>query len=222
MARRKTAESGDGDAQQPSTPDVKPTAALNVQREVIKVNNANQSELKHTLDDTLKRFLGGPDQFKTIHRHTDVRLALGWSCVFIASGTALYGYQTQFEKSKFVVWTGVILYVLLTSIQTLYAYFIEGRTVYVGKRKTFTKRIETERITIESHAHPSSPSSPPKYELSVLYIRSTNNGKSLLHRGKIQDSLGFNAFYDEDGVLDQVVFEEWVRGLVIKAAGDAE
>ena len=32
-------------------------------------------------------------------------------------------------------------YVLLTTIQTLYAYFIEGDIVFVGKRKTFDKRV---------------------------------------------------------------------------------
>lgn len=32
-------------------------------------------------------------------------------------------------------------YVLLTSIQSLYAYFIEGNIVYVGKRKTYTNRV---------------------------------------------------------------------------------
>ena len=32
-------------------------------------------------------------------------------------------------------------YVLLTTIQTLYAYFVEGDIVFVGKRKTFDKRV---------------------------------------------------------------------------------
>jgi len=32
-------------------------------------------------------------------------------------------------------------YIILTALQTLYAYFIEGNTVFVGKRKTFSKRV---------------------------------------------------------------------------------
>jgi signal peptidase complex subunit 2 len=56
-----------------------------------------------------QQLLGRPDLFKTIHQHTDVRLALGWAGVFIAAGTALYGWKTEFEKSKPVVWTGMIL-----------------------------------------------------------------------------------------------------------------
>jgi signal peptidase complex subunit 2 len=53
----------------------------------------------------------------------------------------LYGYKFDFEKSKPVVWVGVIIYVLLTTVQTVYAHFVEKETVFVGKRKTFSKRV---------------------------------------------------------------------------------
>jgi hypothetical protein len=32
-------------------------------------------------------------------------------------------------------------YVILTLLQTLYAYFVEGDIIFVGKRKTFDKRV---------------------------------------------------------------------------------
>ena len=82
-----------------------------------------------------------PELFKQIHLHTDVRLALGWLSVLVAAGTALYGYKVDFEKAKPVVWVGVTLYMLLTTVQTLYGYFVEKDTVFVGKRKTFSKRV---------------------------------------------------------------------------------
>ncbi|KAF8518426.1 microsomal signal peptidase 25 kDa subunit-domain-containing protein [Hysterangium stoloniferum] len=221
MARRKASENGAAAPADSAADEVPKTAGARTEpREVIKVNNANLTELKHALDDALKRILGRPDQFKTIHQHTDVRLALGWAGVFVASGTALYGYKTEFEKSKPIVWFGVVLYIILTSVQTLYAYFIEGSIVYVGKRKTFAKRIETERITVESRTRPSTPTSPPKYEISLSYVRSSNSGKSLLHKGKVNDVRGYNAFFDEDGVLDQDIFEEWIRASVDKATGE--
>jgi len=40
-------------------------------------------------------------------------------------------------------------YILLTTLQTLYAYFIEGDIVFVGKRKTFDKRV---RSVLPRHA----------------------------------------------------------------------
>ena len=80
--------------------------------------------------------------------------------MFVAAGTALYGYKIDFEKSKPVVTIGLVLcasppldlfsclssygydrYMVLTALSTLYAYFIEGETVFVGKRKTFSKRV---------------------------------------------------------------------------------
>lgn len=81
-------------------------------------------------------------------------------------------------------------------------------------------QIETERITIESRTQPSTPTSPPKYELSLSYVRSSNSGKSLLHRGKGHDVGGYNSFFDEEGTLDQDVFEEWLRGLVENVTGE--
>ncbi|KAF8498855.1 microsomal signal peptidase 25 kDa subunit-domain-containing protein [Gautieria morchelliformis] len=221
MARRKVAANGAADVSESSTSAApKIVGADSEPRDVIKANNANLTELKHTLDDALKRFLGRPDQFKTIHQHTDVRLALGWAGVFVATGTALYGWKVEFERSKPIVWAGMILYIILTSVQTLYAYFVEGDIVYAGKRKTFAKRIETERITIESRTQPSTSTSPPKYELSLAYVRSSNSGKALLHRGKGHDVRGYNYFFDEEGTLDQDVFEEWVRGLVANVTGE--
>ncbi|KAI0767964.1 microsomal signal peptidase 25 kDa subunit-domain-containing protein, partial [Irpex lacteus] len=136
------------------------TPSVDVQREEVKVNNASVTDMKHACDDALKRFLSRPDLFNQIYTHTDVRLALGWASVFVAAGTGFYGYKVDFEKSKPVVWAGLICeYILLTVVQTLYSYFVEGDTVFVGKRKTLDKRIVTERLTIASTTTPS-PSSP--------------------------------------------------------------
>ncbi|KZT00499.1 uncharacterized protein LAESUDRAFT_745812 [Laetiporus sulphureus 93-53] len=184
------------------------------ERDVVKVNNASVTEMKHACDDALKRFLSRPELFKQIYTHTDIRLALGWASVFVAAGTALYGYRVEFEKSKPGVWAGLILYILLTTIQTLYAYLIEGDIVFVGKRKTFAKRIVTERITLSSTSTPSTSKSPPAHALSVSYVRSTSGGKSLLGRGREKAERGYNTFFDENGVMDQEGFERWVAELV--------
>ncbi|KAJ2914558.1 hypothetical protein MD484_g5860, partial [Candolleomyces efflorescens] len=185
------------------------------EREEVKVNNANLTELKNACDDAVKRFLSRPELFKQIYLHTDVRLALGWLSVFVAAGTAFYGYKVDFEKSKPVVTIGLIVYILLTVISTLYAYFIEGDTIFVGKRKTFSKRIITERITLSSSTTPVSKSSPsPSYSVSLHYVRSTNGGKTLLGRGRTKGAAPYTKFFDEKGVMNQEAFEKWVGGLV--------
>jgi len=187
------------------------------EREIVKVNNANATELKHACDDALKRYLSRSGLFKQIHLHTDVRLGLGWLSVFVAAGTAFYGYKIEFEQAKPVVWVGLILYIALTTIQTLYAFFIEGEIVFVGKRKTFSKRIITERITLSSSTEPVKKSTPPAYALSLHYVRSASSGKSLLAKERIQGSKGYNSFFDEQGVLDHERFERWVGELVEQA-----
>ena len=185
------------------------------------------------LSDYRAQLLSHKDLFTTIHTHTDVKLGLGWASVFVALGTALYGWKIEFEKSKPLVWAGVILYVfstnkfplsriedvsnrycILTAIQTAYSFFIERDIVYVGRRKTLTKRIETERIVVSSKTIPSQPDRPPKYFLSVSYVHSTNGGKSLLGRGTGSDEKPYNEFFDENGVLDQDRYYAWVAQLV--------
>jgi len=189
-------------------------APLSEEREEVKVNNASVTEMKHACDDALKRFLSRPELFNQIYTHTDVRLGLGWASVLVAAGTAFYGYKVDFEKSKPVVWAGLILYIILTTIQTLYAYFVEGDIVFVGKRKTFDKRIVTERITLTSTSTPSTPTSPPAYALGLTYVRSTSGGKSLLGRGRGKGERGYNTFFDSRGVMDQEGFERWVGEMV--------
>lgn len=131
-------------------------------------------------------------------------------------------------------------YLILTSFQTLYSYFVEGDTIFVGRRKTFSKRVSliypanflsshlislqiiTERITISSRTLPVSsklsfkPSSTnsPSYSLSINYVQSTSGGKSLLAKGRTSEAKEYSAFFDEKGVLAQEVFERWVGELV--------
>jgi hypothetical protein len=55
------------------------------------------------------QYLSRPDLYKQDYTHTDVRLALGWLAVIVAGGTGFYGWKTEFEESKPVVWAGVLL-----------------------------------------------------------------------------------------------------------------
>ncbi|KAK7048037.1 microsomal signal peptidase 25 kDa subunit-domain-containing protein, partial [Favolaschia claudopus] len=206
-------------------------------REVVKVNNYSTTELKNACDDAVKRYLSRPELFQQNHQHTDVRLALGWLSVFVAGGTGLYGYKVEFEQSKPVVWSNFVRrtdrsfsrYMLLTFTQTLYSYFIEGDIVFVGKRKTFSKRIITERITLSSRTIPvsssssnSTPSStitPPQYSLSLSYVRSTSANKSLLAKGKTQARAPYSRFFDAEGGMDADAFERWVGEVVEEGMG---
>ena len=168
-----------------------------------------------------------------------MKLLLGWASVIIAVGTAIYGWKVEFEQAKPLVWVGVILYVssftsfrditvlftrispqlfrytLLTSASTLYSFFIEKDTVFVGRRRTLAKRVETEHLTVATRSlPPSSPGNAPRYHVSVSYVRSSNGGKSLLGRGHGTEERPYSEFFDEEGTMDQERFERWLGELV--------
>lgn len=81
-------------------------------------------------------------------------------------------------------------------------------------------QIVTERITLSSNTAPSNPSKPPAYSVSVTYVRSASGGKSLLGKGKASDQRGYNAFFDENGTMDQERFESWLAELVERVMQD--
>lgn len=43
-------------------------------------------------------------------------------------------------------------YILLTVVQTLYAYFVEGNTVFEGKRKSLSKRVSNDTLSLACHS----------------------------------------------------------------------
>ncbi|CAE6501825.1 unnamed protein product [Rhizoctonia solani] len=194
------------------------------QLEEVKVNHSSLTELKLACDDALRRHLSRPDQFKAQHTHADVRLGLGYASVAVAAVTGLYSWKKDFEESKPMVWIGVLLYMLLTGMQTLYAYFIERDTVFVGKRKTVNKRIETERLTIGAKTLPAEKkdvSAGPRYVLTASYVHTANNGKSLIRKAKQSTEATFTSWFDEEGKMDQVAFGEWLSSFVEKLVGES-
>ncbi|KAG8821772.1 hypothetical protein FRC19_007284 [Serendipita sp. 401] len=208
-----------------------PPPPLSESPEEVKVsNNANATELKLACDDALRRYIARPDtSFRTVNRHTDVKLALGWAGVLIAGLTAAYGYKVEFEKSKPAMWVGVVLYVILSGAQTLYAYLIEGDTVFVGKRKTYAKRVESERIRVDAKSISAQPSkavsstpsatNAPSYQLSMSYVRTTNSGKTVIHMGKERVEASYATFFDSEGRMDIAKFESWVSSAMGRVMG---
>jgi len=180
----------------------------------VKVNNANLVELKLALDDSVRRYFSRPDQFRTNNTHSNVRIGLGVASVLAGTGTGLYGWKTEFEASKTIVTIGVLLYFLLTALQTVYTYFVEGKTIFVGKRKTLVNRIETETITLSSETKPApTPTSSPSYSLILAYLRSSHGGKTLIKRNNLSQAKDYVNFFDSEGTLDQGAFIAWLRDL---------
>ncbi|KAG8991321.1 hypothetical protein FRB90_001393 [Tulasnella sp. 427] len=206
-----------------------PADAVPLTFEPVQINNYNLTDLKNTLDDALKR----------IHLHTDVRLGLGWAAVLVAAATGLYSWKISFEESRLGVFIGVTLYAILSTVQMGYIYFVEGDTIFVGKRKTLDKRIQTERLTASSKTTRPKPKSaasstaptlplstfypratssylPPHYHLSIDYALTVSGGKALIRANKVEDERCYADFFDSKGMLDEARFVAWVSAMLEK------
>jgi len=154
-----------------------------------------------------------PEQFRTRHTHTDVRLALGWGSVAIAAATGYYSWKREFEETRPLVLIGVVLYFVLAALQTVYAYWIEGKTIFVGKRRTLVHRIEVERITINSETKPApTHSESPSYSLAISYIRSTgkSKNKTILWKSSVTVEKKYTDIFDVEGTLDEGALIAWL------------
>jgi signal peptidase complex subunit 2 len=80
----------------------------------------------------------------------------------------------------------------------------------------------TERVTISSKSKPSTKEKAPSYALDLMFVRSAASGKSLLGKAADAQSSSYTAFFDANGVMDQVAFEKWVGDLVGRAMEKAD
>ena len=146
--------------------------------------------------------------FKQIHLHMDVRLALGWAGVLVAvaaslstagkstlsspspqfgpvsSCTCLVKERTSSSSLTCPLFSSCVI---LTALQALYTYFVEAVScsTFVGRCKTFSKRIIIEHITISLLTLPVAASSS---QPSPTYSLHTSGGKSLLAKNCAQDA----------------------------------
>lgn len=123
-------------------------------------------------------------------------------------------------------------YLVLSGISAFDAYR-QGHTVFVGRRKMLSKRIETERLVIASPPLPKPVTAakatadgkrwttPPVYSLTIDYTRKSNGGKSLLReaRGKKVELGHMGEWFTEEGEFCEDVFEQRLISSLDKAFG---
>ncbi|PWN92712.1 hypothetical protein FA10DRAFT_263470 [Acaromyces ingoldii] len=171
--------------------------------------------------------------FKASHFHTDLRLALGYTAAVVMIGTSVWSYfvEKEWEKNKWPCAVAVVIYIVLSGVQTADAY-MQGHTIFIGKRKMLAKRIETERLVIASPPLPkpvtaATPSAdgkrwttPPVYSLHVDYTRKSNGGKSLLREAKEKVELGhMGEWFTEEGEFVESIFQARLLAGLEKAFG---
>ncbi|KAI9345153.1 microsomal signal peptidase 25 kDa subunit-domain-containing protein [Zopfochytrium polystomum] len=109
-----------------------PRFLADLQGQPIVINHYSWPDVKHTLDDSIRRILADDLNFTEDNTHTDRRLLLGYSaCVFSASATA-YSFLVPFNDSKPVIVAAVVAYCLLNAAMIAYAFLVERDCIFVG------------------------------------------------------------------------------------------
>ncbi|KAM3581125.1 hypothetical protein VKS41_006565 [Umbelopsis sp. WA50703] len=152
--------------------------------EEIKVNKYNATELKHAVDDHLRKFLSNDLEYTESHQHIDVKLALGYlSCIFAAVAT-YYEWKVKFEKAKPVTLVCVVAYFILNTVAWAYALFVEKDEVFLGSKNGMTVTVSTK---LKKHSQ----------DYKIVFKLKDQSGKT----GEYTLEGKFGNWFNEDGVL---------------------
>ncbi|KAF9933765.1 hypothetical protein FBU30_004566 [Linnemannia zychae] len=179
----------------------------------IKVDTSSLPDLKSACDEALKEYLETKGGYKQSHKHTDIKLVLGYlGCIFAAAGS-YYGYIHPFELPETKFWTGVSvgLYYLFNVLMMAYAYFVEKDIIFTGYKST---PYGTQKISVGSSVKGYN----PYYDMDVR-MEITGSSSSAGIKGKKstyqQFSTAFQYWFDEDGVLAQEQFDSDIAKFLV-------
>ncbi|TGZ84042.1 hypothetical protein EX30DRAFT_338608 [Ascodesmis nigricans] len=154
------------------------------------------AELKNTTDDAIAPYMESLG-FKQSHLLTDVRLGLGFVACAIAAATFYYDYTLGFEKTKGYTVYAVVAYFVLNTILTVWIWWIEGNTVYLGKKGDVTIKFES-----------SSKKYTPIYELRIV----TTRGKEAPKTAEVQNP--YSGWFDQLGFFVPKPFHAFITNSV--------
>ncbi|KAJ3175516.1 Signal peptidase complex subunit 2 [Geranomyces variabilis] len=194
------------------------------------VNNSSDSELKHALDDALKKVLVQDFSFIENHTHTDTRLLLGYASVLFAAVASAYSYVVPFPECKPVLAACVAAYFVLNGAMVGYTTFVEGNVIFRGVRKDVLGLDPDEYITVRTtHEQFSSdvkiefsfgdetskaaaPTSAAGKKVASAAARARKGAGS--RAGTVTLVKSFGAYYDVDGRLSGEALMRDVAGVL--------
>ncbi|KAK6342891.1 hypothetical protein TWF718_008272 [Orbilia javanica] len=154
-------------------------------------------DLKNTSDDAVAAYLK-TKSFAQSHSLTDVRLTLSTAACLIAGSTFYLDYTQGFEKTKTFTLYACIAYFTLNTALTIWLYFVESSTIYVGKHKTApVSVIISSKVTKHD----------PTYRLKISETQVVD-GKKIM---RVRDVEGpFMDWIDDKGFFVKKPFETWL------------
>lgn len=156
------------------------------------------NDLKNATDDALGPYLTKlppPYTFAESHYYTNVRLAVGYSAVLMATATAYCDWRLGWDATKYYTGFACVLYFLLNGFLTIWIWRIEAGKVFVGSREGGQK------LTLSSSAK----KHVPIYRLKVRYA--APSGKKW--EDKVVEGR-FTKWFNEAGYLQHGELKKWL------------
>ncbi|KAJ3047348.1 Signal peptidase complex subunit 2 [Rhizophlyctis rosea] len=195
----------------------KPTASKAVQdyeATPVMVTPYNGVEMKHTVDDAVRKLFTTDFAYKENTRHSDFRLILGYSaCAFAAAG-ALYSYKVPFPDCRPLLAVCVVAYFILNSLMMFYTQYVEKDIIFVGTKSDRLGVDSPTTLTIRSQTPRFSPSYTLTFEIEQSPYPHAKTGKPSSSKGAKTLDLkrNFGDYFDVDGKFSaEALAEDVVR-----------
>ncbi|KAJ3103490.1 Signal peptidase complex subunit 2 [Phlyctochytrium planicorne] len=184
-------------------------------RNPVVINHYNSAEVKHALDDALRRILVEDYKFVEDHSHTDRKLLMGYAACLFAAGATLYSHFHPYPDCRPVLIVSVIAYFLLNGAMFFYAVKVEKEIIFVGVKKDATGSEPDQHVTVSSRNRRFT----PDYSLSIELkqrAKAKSSGKKTKEIPALKLSKNVGAWFDVDGELAADVFYTDVTSLLQK------
>ncbi|KAJ3216814.1 hypothetical protein HDU67_008900 [Dinochytrium kinnereticum] len=181
-----------------------------MERSPVVINNYNSAEVKHALDDALRRILVEDYKFAEDHSYTDMKLLMGYAACFFAAGATAYSHFVPYPECRLVLIISVAAYFLLNSAMFLYAVKVEKEVIFVGTKKDPTGSDPDQKIVVSSR----NKRFTPDYSLSIQIQVKGSKGKKTKESRPLSLSKNVGAWFDVAGELAADIFYKDISDLL--------
>ncbi|KAJ3326890.1 Signal peptidase complex subunit 2 [Blyttiomyces sp. JEL0837] len=193
----------------------KPTSLFleDMEKNPIVINNYNAAEVKHTLDDSIRRILVDDYGYSEDHTHTDRKLIMGYGACLFAAGATIYSYFIPYPECKLVLIVSVAAYFLMNGAMLLYALYVEKECVFLGIKRDPLKLEADKKVTVNSHYKRFS----SDYSFTLEFdppLPSSGGKKGTKGKKSVTLSKSVGSWFDVDGEFAANVFHQDIVDLL--------
>ncbi|KAI9102609.1 microsomal signal peptidase 25 kDa subunit-domain-containing protein [Phlyctochytrium arcticum] len=176
----------------------------------------NSAELKHNLDDTVRRILVADYGFSQVNTHIDRRLILGFTACGFAAYASAYSYFVPFPACKPVLAVCVAAYFVLNGLMILYASYFEQNIIFQGIKRDTLGLSPDVFLTIRAEHQRYSPDYKLSFQTSQSSLVVKESAKKPSGKTGSVNSFtkSFGDFYDVEGRLVPETLCKAIRGVM--------